>query len=408
MSLEVAGRFENEKLNPANTKKRSSFQTDDLIGEYKDIDLVRFVLLANSKGLYGGPTDTAAEQHRLTAELNQVLLAGSFEGDSPEYRDVTLATFRVRHLLKLKSFLDVGSLSMFPILWEYSKAKCAHISFARGLSPYIFTLFCLVHKTPIVLQTHGMLTSRTSPFHKFLDFLITKRLCERSGRILALTPVEAQALILWDSKLEPIIKVLGNPSSAYKPIVADEQTNSVLFAARLHPRKRVIDFIQAARLSLSQGSQVEYKILGPDEGDLDLVLKGVEDLSNLNYLGSTTSDGVLEELSRSKVFALTSQNEPWGNVLVSALAMGKPVVLTESSHLATLIAESGAGIIVPDRDSTALAKAICDLLEPKVYGQFATRAKKLYLQKFGNEHIKTELLKTYKDLTMTVDVVWYE
>ena len=405
MSLEVAGRFENEKLNPHNTKKKSSFQTDDLISKYKDIDLVRFVLLANSKGLYGGPTDTAVEQHRLTSELNQVVLAGSFEGDSPKYRDVTLSTFRVRHLLELKSFLDVGSLSMFPILWEYSKAKCAHISFARGLSPYLFTLFCLVHKTPIVVQTHGMLTSRTSPFHKILDFLITKRLCERSDRILALTPIEAQALILWNSKLEPIIKVLGNPSNAYKPIVVDEPTNSVLFAARLHPRKRVIDFIQAARLSLSQGSQVEYKILGPDEGDLDLVLKGVEDLSNLNYLGSTTSDGVLEELSRSKVFALTSQNEPWGNVLVSALAMGKPVVLTESSHLANLIAESGAGIIVPDRDSTALAKAICDLLEPKVYGQFATRAKKLYLQKFGNEHIKTELLKTYKDLTMTVDVV---
>lgn len=396
--------FENEKLSQSARKKRTLLKPPRVIQKHENLDLVRFVLLANSKGLYGGPTDTAAAQHLLTSELNQVVLAGSFEGDSPAYRDVNLVTFKVRHLFGLKSYFDIGSIRMIPILWGYSKAKCVHISFARGLSTFLFTFFCLIHRTPILLQTHGMLTSRTSAFHKMLDFFITKRLCERSDRILALTSVEAEALIVWHSRLAPIIKVLGNPSNTYRPLVEYEPTNSVLFAARLHPRKRVSDFIEAARFSSSQGSQVEYKILGPDEGDLAIVLKGVEELPNLNYLGSTSSDGVLEELSRSKVFALTSQDEPWGNVLVSALAMGKPVVLTESSHLATLIAEAGAGIVVPDHDSSALANSINYLLEPKIYAIFAKEAKKLHLSHFTNENVKAELLEAYKDLSMTADV----
>lgn len=360
-----------------------------------NINLVRFVLLSNTTGLYGGPTDTAAAQHRLTKELNQIMLTGRLNGDEPTFSDVDLKTFQVRHLLSLKSYFDLGSFSMIPVLWRYSKVQCAHISFARGITPYLFTIFCAINKTPVILQTHGMLTSRSSHAHKILDALITRKLVENSHRILALTIKEKESLISWHPKLELKVQVLGNPTNLLNKKSDEDSTNSVLFAARLHPRKRVQDFVNAAKISYELGQGIEYKVLGPDEGDLGIVSSYASELPNLEYLGSTTGNGVLEELSRSKVFALTSMDEPWGNVLISALAMGKPVVITSSSHLSTLIGDSQAGQVVPDKDPAAIAAAVAHMMQPNVYEVFAKNALELHRTAFSNDVVKNALYQLY-------------
>jgi glycosyltransferase involved in cell wall biosynthesis len=240
-----------------------------------------------------------------------------------------------------------------------------------------------------------MLTSRSSILHKLLDTFLTKWLVEKSFKILALTERERQALIMWDSKIESLIEIVGNPTQITNETSGNVSIDSVLFAARLHPRKRVEDFVQAAKISNDSGVGVEYKILGPDEGDLAIVHASAPDIPNLKYLGSTNSVGVLNELSQSKVFALVSDEEPWGNVLISALAMGKPVVITASSHLSSVVGEAKAGIVVPDRDPAAIAEAVSQLMIPSIYNDFSENALELHKAFFSNSRVKNNLLNLY-------------
>ena len=55
---------------------------------------------------------------------------------------------------------------------------------------------------------------------------------------------------------------------------------------------------------------------------------------------------------------LTSEAEPWGNVLAIAVTLGVPVVLTASSALAGSLAGDPGVHVVPDGDADAIASAV--------------------------------------------------
>lgn len=68
-------------------------------------------------------------------------------------------------------------------------------------------------------------------------------------------------------------------------------------------------------------------------------------------------------MKRATVFALSSNFEGLGNVILEALACGCPVVSTDCRFgPADILAKSGAGILVPVEDEGALAIALLDLL----------------------------------------------
>jgi glycosyltransferase involved in cell wall biosynthesis len=70
-------------------------------------------------------------------------------------------------------------------------------------------------------------------------------------------------------------------------------------------------------------------------------------------------DNPFKYVARSDVFVLSSTDEPFGNVIVEALAVGTPVVSTRCSGGPKEILENGRwGDLVPVGDSSAMAIAI--------------------------------------------------
>ena len=73
-------------------------------------------------------------------------------------------------------------------------------------------------------------------------------------------------------------------------------------------------------------------------------------------------DDVPELLRLCDVFALCSVDEPFGRVVIEAMAVGKPVVATNSGGVPEIVADGETGILVPHSHPEALAAALLDVL----------------------------------------------
>nr|WP_308493923.1 glycosyltransferase family 4 protein [Microbacterium protaetiae] len=241
-----------------------------------------------------------------------------------------------------------------------------------------------------------MLTARRGFRQRALDF-VTKPLFRRAAAVIALTKVESARLSEWCGPHTPPIVEIGNPVLRAASDPAKNRAREAIFLARLEPRKRVLDFARAAEILRARGSDVDFRIVGPDQGDLKTVEPLIHRLSSLSYEGAIPAAQVPIRLARSGVFVLPSWEEPWGNVLVSAIQIGLPVVVTESAALSETICKYGAGIIVADRSPDAIADAVEELMTDESRYQRAEFGARAMRDEFlSNDRIADRILKTYE------------
>lgn len=83
-------------------------------------------------------------------------------------------------------------------------------------------------------------------------------------------------------------------------------------------------------------------------------------------------------IARADVFVCSSLYEGLSNVILEAMALGKPVVSTDHRHGADEIIENGEnGILVPTEDPESMAEAILKMLESeKLRGELGKEARK--------------------------------
>jgi glycosyltransferase involved in cell wall biosynthesis len=348
--------------------------------------ILRVVTLGSALGRFGGPFDTAIRQAQLLAAHGQDVRAlyGVERGDEPTIPrtpGLTPVPVPVRALLRRWPFSSLVSVAALRQIWRQAgHADAVHVSIAWDLLPAAAAVIALLRRRRLVLQPHGMLTT-TSARSRLLD-APPGALLRRADRIIALTEREAHALADRYGVDLDRVTVLGNPVD---PEATDQERPSApageaLFLARLHPRKRPEDFVGAARRADAAGWPDRYLMIGPDGGMLERLRPNIDSLGNLEYAGPVPAAEVAGRVARAGVFVLCSEDEPWGNVLISALAMGVPCVLTASCALADDLGRRGAAIVVPDRDPQALATAVHDVLASSELQETLGRAGRAFVE----------------------------
>ncbi len=379
--------------------------------------VLRVVTLGSATGKYGGPFDTSISQARILSEYPEVyvtVLAGHLRGDKPavETGAVDFISREVHSWVGRVGFAGLFSWSLLKQLFrQIRRTDVVHISFSRELVPLLAAIIGIVLRKPLVLQPHGMLTARTSRLHRLADHVI-RTVYRRANCVIALTGVEKNDLVTWASRSEkPPIEVLGNPlpfaptagfnaEAGLRPV-----DKKAVFIARLHRRKRVADFVEACRFAESRNWSDEYEVVGPDQGDAAQVISASRSLSNLTYRGAVPSNEIDGILRAASVFVLTSENEPWGNVLVAALKFGLPVVVTESAALADEIRDNQLGIVVPDRSPEAVAIAVHAILtEVWRTPEGGLAAEEYAAERFDQDAIKATLFDLYRRVNQRMDV----
>jgi len=148
---------------------------------------------------------------------------------------------------------------------------------------------------------------------------------------------------------------------------SDSQT--ILFAGRVIPRKRVLDLVQAFAKIAQQAPGAQLRIAGEynSEREYAEAIRNFNQTANLedrvHLLGPLAEADILNEFAACDLLALPSAQETTPMVIAQAMAAGKPVVATPVGGVAEMVCDGETGFLVQVGDIDGLAGALRRLLE---------------------------------------------
>jgi len=171
----------------------------------------------------------------------------------------------------------------------------------------------------------------------------------------------------------------------------------VLFLARLHPRKRVLAFVEMARILRDQGVTARYRVVGPDGGDLAASQRLVQEYDlqdRITFVGGLRGEAVFQEYLNSGMYVLPAVNEPWGRTILEALDVGVPTVVTDTCFIAPALEKSGAALVSAP-DPKALAESVKAILrEPEAAKRLSSAGREFVRAQLNPAQV-AELLQSY-------------
>ncbi len=134
----------------------------------------------------------------------------------------------------------------------------------------------------------------------------------------------------------------------------------LLFVGRLEPRKGIDVLMEAMRLVVDDGADVELRVAGERvPGQLpERIVQNHPAASRIRFLGRVDDDELHRLYAESDVFLAPSRFESFGLVYIEAFSHGTPAIGTNVGGAAKVIRSGEDGLLVPPDDARALADAI--------------------------------------------------
>jgi len=237
-------------------------------------------------------------------------------------------------------------------------------------------------------------------------------------RVVALTDLEkSQIADLYEVPDERIVIIspgvdptIFQPSTREHSVLRDElglPSGSIVFTlGRLDERKGFDLYLRAAGELLRQREDLDpyFVISAGVQSDSEREeqkkmqrIASEEDLADrLIWLDILPPDDVPSFYAASDVFVLPSRYEPFGIVMLEAMACGVPVVATHHGGPSKVIKDGEDGLLVDPEDTSAVARAIARILDSDTLrSQFYTRGRAKVESTYGWSVIAQKHLGAY-------------
>ena len=135
---------------------------------------------------------------------------------------------------------------------------------------------------------------------------------------------------------------------------------TVLSVARMYPRKRLQDLLQAAALLSPRIPGLRVRIVGegPESTGLRTMATKLGLTGVVTFLGEVTRSALAVEYVGADCFCLPTVQEGFGLVFAEAMAAGLPIVACRAAAVPELVDDGRTGLLVSPRDVEELAKAM--------------------------------------------------
>jgi glycosyltransferase involved in cell wall biosynthesis len=206
---------------------------------------------------------------------------------------------------------------------------------------------------------------------------------------------------------ESFVPAHGTPSNIQAPLV--------LSVGRFVEKKGFSYLVEACARLASQGTALRCLIVGEDGAEYARI-KGLIEASGLQNVislkGSVSQEELRQLYAAADLFVLPCQVLEDGdrdgipNVLAEAMAMGLPVVSTAISGIPEIVTHGHDGLLVPERDSLALAAAIERLLaSPQLRADLGRAARAKICTVFDSRKTTLRLKDLFLDAVQSREVL---
>ncbi len=217
--------------------------------------------------------------------------------------------------------------------------------------------------------------------------------------------IRERVLAMGFPQARTVTHYIGVDCRAIQPRDPAEETPTILHVARLVEVKGTQYLIRAFSELAQRHATAELVIIGdgPLKRSLQELAKSLGIESRVRFLGALPHAQVLAWMRKAAVLALpsvrtaTGRVEGLGMVMLEAAATGVPAVGSRIGGIPEGILDGKTGYLTPERDASALARRLDDLLsDPAMRLRMGAAARALVEQQF-DLHRQTEVLEDHYD-----------
>ena len=361
--------------------------------------ILQIATLVSPDGAYGGPVRVAVNQARALRDLgHEASIAAASRGfikPPSEIQGVPLHLFPARSALPWTGFAGLTSPSLHRwLIRERTHFDVVHVHLARDLVTLPAAALSRRSST-VVLQTHGMIDPSQRMLARPLDALLTRPMLKSAAAVCYLTELERTQLMAVGARPESLVELPNGVP--WSPTASDGSSQEVIFLARLHPRKRPLDFVAAARELAPRHPDWKFCLVGPDEGHGGAVRQAIEraGLSNIRWEGPVAPEFVTQRLSAASVYVLPSVDEPYPMSVLEAMSVGLPVVVTAVNGLSRVVDELGTGLVTDGTVSQLTSGLEVLMNDPNLRSKMGARGREATFERFSIAQVARRLESIY-------------
>jgi glycosyltransferase involved in cell wall biosynthesis len=314
--------------------------------------------------------------------------------------------------------------------WLKEHAKDYDAIVVNGLWNYAsYGSWRALHKSnvPYFVFTHGMLdpwfneTYPTKTFFKKIFWRLFEHKVLRDARGVMFTCEEERQLA--STSFSPYVAreyvvgygtrdIEGDPASqrtAFETLLPEiKGCKFILFLSRIHPKKGVDLLIKAFARHAAAFPELDLVIAGPDQtgskAELQTLAKELGVDNRIYWPGMLSGDAKWGAFRLSEFFVLPSHQENFGIVVAEAMALRKPVLITNKVNIWREIAADNAGKVVND-DLEEIANGLKKMYEltPKQREIVGRNARKCFATRYDLEENAMQLLELFKRLSGDIE-----
>ena len=285
-----------------------------------------------------------------------------------------------------------------------------HTHFSRDLRFIVPAGEGLSPRLPIVLTKHvGSYIKKKDPLHRYLY--------SRVDRVTAISRVIRDNVIDTCPIDAAQVKIIHNGVDLRRFAPSEEmrartraalniRTDEVVIGmvGRMSPGKGHEEFLHAAKEILQRANHARFLVVGgasfgeePYAISIEQLCKDLQLSEHVVFTGFRKD--VPELMGAIDILAFPSHAEAFGNVVIEAMAMAKPVVSTNCDGVVDIVVDGLTGLQVPRRDSHALAVGLLKLIgAAALRDKFGEAGRRRVVENFDEEKQTQKLIEMYSSL----------
>jgi glycosyltransferase involved in cell wall biosynthesis len=303
-----------------------------------------------------------------------------FRTHAQAYRHgLTMARILRRHAPSLDAINCRGTAPMGYLLWWFTRGRNVPFIYHFAADP-----FEVLDRSPVYRGIYG----KFARFAYGIEFTIQKYIMRRNYSFTSGSAIYERYREITPN-IEPLVtSSLRNEDYYLREDCCTADLIRLLYVGRLKTWKALTYLIEAVKILRNGGRNVELDIVGEGElrTSLGQLAQELDVSDHVYFRGSVLMGAALNEYYNSAdVFVLPSLHEGSPKVVLEALGHSLPVVATPVGNVPEMLDHGQRGILVPLRDTDAIAQAVTHIVDDPVFRQTCIRDGHAYAREHSVE-----------------------